>query len=163
MHGIPTAVRPTVTEYVCERGTYDASVTHTVNITLPAPWLMNSMDLHLSDGRRATYDDFSRFTRFFDPSVTAAGPQAGLVDREAFLAMLDRKGLAPVWVIAGEKGVYGGLGNGFGGRRDFTSVYWLDNGQWRNNRHEDFHAPARAQVETVLGGPPPAWVKVSDE
>lgn len=162
VHGITTPVRPTVTEYVCERGTYDTSVTQTVNITLPAPWLMNAMGLHLFDGRRATFDDSTGVMRFFDPSVTAAGPQAGLVDREAFLAVLDREGLAPVWVIAGERGVYGGMGNGFGGRCDFTSVYWLENDQWKHCRHEKFQAPTRRQIEVLLGGPPPSWIKIED-
>lgn len=142
VHGVPTSVRPTVTEYVCEGGNHDASVTQAVNVTLPAPWLIEAMGLHLSDGRRATFDDASKVKRFFDPSVTAAGPQAGLVDRNAFLATLDRAGLAPLWVIAGEKGVYGGMGDRFGGRRDFTSLYWLEKGTWNDPqpRHEEFQA-----------------------
>jgi len=103
VQGVSPTARPTIGKYFCEHGTHDASVSKTVNVTLPAPWLIEAIGLHLSDGRRATFDDAAGATRFFDPSLTSAGPQAGLVDREAFLAALDREGLVPVWVIAGEK------------------------------------------------------------
>ncbi len=161
--GASTPVKPTVAMYLCERGTYDASVAQSVNVTLPAPWLMQAMGLHLSDGRRATFDDADEVTLFCDPSLKGAGPQAGLVDREAFLAALDRSDLAPVWVIAGEKGLYGGMGDRFGGRRDFTTVYWLEDGTWQHHRHEEFHAPTRHQMETLLGGPVPAWIQLQED
>jgi len=155
-------VRPTVTEYVCEQGNYDESIDQTVNVTLPAPWLINLMGLHLSDGRRATFDDAESVRRFFDPSIASAGPQAGLVDRDAFLATLEGEGLTPIWVIAGEKGVYGGAGASFGGRRDFTSVYWLDDGWLKHKRHEEFHAPTRGQLKALLGAPPANWMKMGE-
>lgn len=99
--------RATVVDYTCERGNFDYSIEETINVTLPAPRLIAALGLHLSDGRRSTYVDDHNGIIFFDPSLSQPGPQAGLVAREPFLTALEREGLAAVWVIAGEKNVYG--------------------------------------------------------
>lgn len=52
-----------------------------------------------------------------------------MVSREYFLQCLAQAGLEPVWVIAGEKNVYGGqdvgLSNGFGGCLYHTTVFTI--------------------------------------
>jgi len=55
------------------------------------------------------------------------------------------------------------MGIGFGGRRDFTTIYWLEDGAWKHRRHDEFQAPAREQIEALLGGPAPAWVPVRED
>ena len=64
---------------------------------------------------------------FMDPSVLEPGPPAALVDRNAFLRVLDQLDLAAIWVIAGQKGAYGGRGAamGFGGCLNHTALYRL--------------------------------------
>lgn len=160
---LPTAARPTVTEYTCERGGYDGSIDDAIRVEMPAPWLIRDMELHMSDGRRPTFLDRAGSIRFFDPALTEQGPHAALVDREAFLRTLDKAGLAPVWVIAGEKNVYGGDGKGFGGRLNFTSLYWQQDGDWEIKHYTYFEPPAKKQVETLFGGPVPSWVPVCED
>jgi hypothetical protein len=155
--GFPVPVRATVAEYTCERGGYDYSVAETVVVQLPAPWLLNALMLRLSDGRRLTYVDASGTVRFFDPSVDLTGPRAALVDRDGFLSALEREGLAAVWVIAGEKGVFGGSdpSGGFGGRYVFSSVYWLENGTFRRHDYIEHQHPSHEQLKALLGTDPP--------
>jgi hypothetical protein len=115
------------------------------------------LNLRISDGRKLTYVDASGTVRFFDPSVDLAGPRAALVDREAFLSVLEREGLAAVWVIAGEKGVFGGRNpsRAFGGRYVFTSIYWLENQNFRRHDHIEHQYPSLEQLTAMFGKRPP--------
>ncbi|MGR0183440.1 hypothetical protein [Azospirillum aestuarii] len=156
---LPTAARPTVTEYTCEKSGYDQSLDDTVRVEMPAPWLIRSMGLHLSDGRHPMFVSDNGDIRFFDPAVTELGPHAALVDYNAFLQALACEDLMPVWVIAGEKGVYGSDDRGFGGRLNFTSLYWLEDGQWKRQSHRELELPTTEQVAKMFDGPVPSWVQ----
>jgi hypothetical protein len=157
---LSVAARPTVTEYSYERGGFDYSLEETVHIALPAPWLIRAMDLRRCDGRRAAYVDEIGRIQFFDPCLSEEGPHAGLVDRDAFLNSLDRQDLVAVWLIAGEKGVYGNSGSSFGGQHAFTSLYWMEDDRWKHRlAHSAFKAPALDQVQRLFKGPIPSWVK----
>ncbi|HTU12637.1 MAG TPA: hypothetical protein VMG08_17240 [Allosphingosinicella sp.] len=149
-------VRPTVAEYLCERGGYDYSVDDTVRIQLPAPWLAEAMELRLLDGLRPTFVDAAGVIRFFDPSVVEPGFHAALVDREAFLSTLDRQGLSAIWIIAGEKGVFGGREShrGFGGRVLHTAVYRLGPAGFSRTLHVDREYPDEEQLKALLGEQP---------
>jgi hypothetical protein len=100
--------RCTVAEYVCEKGGYDYSIDDTIRVSLPAPWLVRGLRLRLGDGRKLQYVDPRGEVLFFDASVSEPGPQAALVDHDAFFDLLDREGLSALWIIAGEKSVYSG-------------------------------------------------------
>jgi hypothetical protein len=157
-HGLPVPVRSTATNYLCERGGYDYSIDETIRLELPAPWLANAMGLRLRDGQQLVYADMRNEIRFFDPSVTLPGYQAALVDRDEFLAMLDREGLAAVWVIAGEKGVFGGR-DGFGGRLLHTGIYKaLPEGIMQHSFHVENERPTAEHLEALLGMKPPKGV-----
>jgi len=146
-------VRATTAQYRCETGGYDFSIDRTVSVEIPAPWLATAMGLHMSNGQRPVYEDASGNVRFLDPSISEPGPAAALVDRDQFLKMLDREGLAALWVIAGEKGVYGGRdsGRGFGGRYAHTTLYWYD-GAWHNSQtHTERDRPSDRQLAELLG------------
>lgn len=155
-------IRGTTGEYVCERGNYDYSIDDTVRILLPAPWLAEQLGLRLSDGRRATYVDQSGEMMFFDPALAQDGPHAGLVDREAFLANLERQDLAAVWVIAGEKSVHAEHGDAFGGEASFASIYWHADGQWQSRTMTSFLAPSPDQIKGLFGENLPTWVRTED-
>jgi hypothetical protein len=148
---IPT--RATVASYTCERGGYDYSIDRTVSIEIPAPWLAMAMGLRLASGRSPIYVDASGRHMFYDPSVVEAGPAAALVDRDTFLQILDREDLSAVWVIAGEKSVYGGrdLGSGFGGRLLHTAIYHLDNEGFSRHFHKDWQHPSESQLAEFFG------------
>ncbi|TRO89472.1 hypothetical protein FKB34_14535 [Glycocaulis profundi] len=142
-------VRASVAEYYCERGGYDYSIEKSVSIHLPAPWLVNALKLRLANGRKLNFVDGKGRVQFFDPSVVQSGPRAGLVDRDAFLTALAREGLSAIWVIAGEKGIYGGgdSSQGFGGRVLHTGVYRLVDGEWDRRIYFEREDPSADQLK----------------
>jgi hypothetical protein len=163
-HGLsrlPFSFKPTVVNYLCEHGNNDSSIDDSVEIELPAPWLLDTLGLRSTGGGAVAYVDEKLVSRFIDPAVNEAGPQAALVDRTHFLETMDKAGLVPVWVIAGEKNVVGMLGvkDGFGGRRDFTSIYWLEDGEWKHMDHDEFQYPSESQAKSLFDGDVPSWVK----
>jgi hypothetical protein len=125
-YGFRYKVLPTFAKYTAERGGYDYSLEGSVNTYLPAPWLMQKLGLRLIDGRTLCFADAKGQTLFKDPSVHEEGPSAALIDRTAFLDLLDKENLAPVWIIAGEKGAYGEHHDDFFGRRVHSFVYSLN-------------------------------------
>lgn len=153
-HQLSVPTRATVADYLCERGGYDYSIDKTISVELPAPWLATAMGLRLSDGKRLTYVGAKGEVLFYDPSVDERGPQSALVDRDAFLAMLDRKGLSAVWIIAGEKGVFGGSnsGMGFGGRLLHTAIYRMKDGDFTRQFFSEREVPSSEQLRMFLGG-----------
>ncbi|CAB3737701.1 hypothetical protein R8871_06352 [Paraburkholderia graminis C4D1M] len=147
------AIRPTTTEYNAEADGYDGSVSDHINLHLPARWLMDGLGLHLTDGRSIMYQDAQGVTRFMDPSVSTVGESAALVDRDAFLRLLEREGLVAIWTVAGEKNAYGdSAGDGFGGRLTFTRLFYSDGSGLRGrDRLETFDAPSARQRAAFLG------------
>lgn len=141
-------VRASVAEYYCERGGYDYSIENSVSVHLPAPWLVDALGLRLANGRKLNFVDSKDRIQFFDPSVGQSGPRAGLVDRDAFLTALKREGLSAIWVIAGEKGTYGGSDarQGFGGRVLHTGIYRLVDGQWDSRMYFEREDPSAGQL-----------------
>ncbi len=144
---VPT--RATVADYMCERSGYDYSLDETVHVELPAPWLASALRIRLSDGRKLNYVGARGNVVFYDPSVSEVGPKAALVDRAAFLAMLEQEGLAAVWVIAGEKNVYGGL-DAFGGRALHTAVYLLDREGFKRQIYWEREHPSLGQLQALF-------------
>ncbi|UVT05741.1 AAA family ATPase (plasmid) [Burkholderia glumae] len=146
-------VRPTTTEYNAEAGGYDGSVRDNINLRLPARWLMDGLGLHLTDGRSVVYQDARGVARFMDPSVAMEGESAALVDRDAFLGLLERDGLVAIWTVAGEKNAYGDSpGDGFGGRLTFTRLFYSDGSEIRGrDRLETFYEPSEHQLAAFMG------------
>jgi len=148
----PVPTRATIATYSCEKSGYDYSLDKTVSVEIPAPWLAETMGLRLASGHSPIYIDSSDKKIFFDPSVVEAGPSAALVDRDAFLQMLDQEDLAAIWVVAGEKSAYGGSdsGMGFGGRLLHTAVYTLDSDGFTRNYYSEMNPPSDEQLEQFL-------------
>lgn len=147
----PAPTRATVAKYRCESGGYDFSIDRTVSVEMPAPWLAEAMGLRLTSGKSPIYVDASGRDMFYDPSVVEAGPAAALVDRDAFLQMLEREDLSAIWVIAGEKGAYGGSDHGFGGRMLHTAIYQLDGEGFSRLFHSDWERPSEEQLAKFFG------------
>ena len=117
-------IRATVVSYHCGDSGYDYSIDRTIRIEVPALWLAKKMELRLSRGQSPIYVDPDGRELFYDPSVIEAGPAAALVERDAFLEMLARNDFSAIWVIAGEKHVFGsGPGQDYGGGLQHTAVY----------------------------------------
>lgn len=154
--GQPVETQPTVVDHYIERAGHDYSVDHSFNLVLPAPCLMRGLGLRMASGLELAYADASGKRLFFDPSIATSGPSAGLVDREAFLAMLDRENLEAIWVIRGEKTAYGGQGhrNTFGGTVEHTGVYRITPDGLSGSVRRRSRAPTAEQLAEYLGAEP---------
>lgn len=138
-------------EYTCERGGYDYSISSTVSLRLPAPWVIDELGLHFSGGRDLAYKNSQGETIFFDPSVSQTGPQAGLVRKGPFISALEKRKLAAIWIVGGEKNAYGGGPESFGGRRTFTSLYTLQGDEVQLfRRFEKRDTPSDTQLANFL-------------
>lgn len=126
-YGFRYKVLPTVAEYKAEREVRDYSIEGNINVYLPAQWLIEKLGLRLIDGHKVYFADANYRILFKDPSVHEKGPSAALIDKTAFLNLLDKENLVPVWVIAGEKGAYGEQHDDFVGRRIHSFIYSTDN------------------------------------
>ena len=124
-YGYRLKVLPTVVHYEAEATGRDKSLDDHVRIYLPAPWIIRELGVRLTDGRSLGFTSSSGEILFKDPSISEGGPSAALVDKQAFLDFLDKENLAPIWVIAGEKGAYGEGDGDFVGRRVHSFVYTL--------------------------------------
>jgi hypothetical protein len=142
------AIRPTTASYLAEASGYDASISQSINLNLPASWMMDAMGLRLSDGLSIKYVDEGGVVRFMDPSVSRLGRSAALVDREAFLTLLEREGYVAIWALSGEKNIYGdGLGGGFGGRWTYTRLFHTDGSYLTAlDRYKTFEGPSKEQL-----------------
>ena len=152
-YALSVATRPTVTSYTCERSGYDYSVDKTVSVQIPAPWLADIMGLRMTNGRVPVYVDELGCEIFYDPSVREAGPAAALIDRDAFLQLLEREELSAAWIIGGEKSAYGGRdpGMGFGGRMLHTAIYRLSSDGFERHFHSDLELPSKDQLVEFYG------------
>lgn len=151
-HG-PKTAKPATAEYRCEAGAYDHSLDKTVGIEVPAPWLSKALDLRMLSGRRPEFVDRSGTVLFFDPSASEPGPSAALVDRDVFLAMLQREDLRALWVIAGEKDVSSGgtYRQELVGRYSHTRSFWLE-GDWHCSKlYEEWFRMNAQKLAEALG------------
>lgn len=127
--GIHTPYAGIVESLRAEGNTEDNSVEESFTLHVPSAAVMKLLGLHLRSGKKPEYVDSSGVVRWQDPSLHTRGCGAGVISREYFLQCLAQAGLEPVWVIAGEKNVYGGqdvgLRNGFGGCLYHTTVFTM--------------------------------------
>ncbi|WP_439528000.1 hypothetical protein [Pannonibacter sp.] len=151
---LPAPVQVSVTGYRAERGGYDLSIAETLGFKVPGSGLCSGMGLQLSSGRQLTYTDSNGKVLFFDPSTREPGPSAALVDRDTFIAFLEREGLAAIWTLRGEKDVHGGPSHrgGYGGARHVSSVYWLSQGRFEKRDFFERNDPSKEQLEKLLAG-----------
>lgn len=152
-HSLPVPSRATVASYTCERAGYDYSVDDTVSFEIPAPWLARAMNLKMKSGKTPVYVNNAGVTAFYDPSISEPGYSAALVDYESFINMLDTENLTAIWVVAGEKNVYGGRspGSGFGGCFLHTGIYHLTDDGFSRHFLSDWHHPSEDQLAELLG------------
>lgn len=148
--GTGVSVRALTLNYLAEDSGYDQSLARTVDAELPSPWLINSLGLRLHDGRKIAYVDDAGQIIYQDPSSEERSITAALVDQKAFLAMLKRERLAAVWLIGGEKNVYGRHSDGFGGRRHYARVLHTTGGDLvTEKRASKLDEPSKDQLQAL--------------
>ncbi|WP_346910805.1 ATP-binding protein [uncultured Roseibium sp.] len=121
----PVEARGTTVKFLQESGHYDLSLRQNISVELPAPWLMNILNLKLVDGRDVIYANNENKIIYFDPSIRFEGPSTALIARETFISMCVKERIRPIWVVGGAKEVYVESGEEFG-RRSFTTIWTME-------------------------------------
>ena len=69
------------------------------------------------------------------------------------MKILDDENLSAIWIIAGEKNIYGGCEpiSGFGGCMRHTGIYSFDGNALGRLFHTDRQHPSRQQVREFFG------------
>ena len=156
--GIQTPYSGIVAALNAEGNGKDNSIDESFSLHLPSSGLMKLLGLHLRNGRTPEYIDAQGVLRWEDPSLNERGSGAAVASGDYFLSMLAKADLEPVWVLAGEKNVYGGqdLGStrgGFGGSVYLTTVYTMDAGVVkRAGTKTERHKPTAEQLEMLRKG-----------
>lgn len=120
-------LRLTTTAYLAEAGGYDHSIRQNFDTRLPEAWLIDALDLRLTNGRDTAYSNPAGRILYRDETPVGGGETTAVIAGDAFLDMLARNDLSAVWLINGEKNVYGGSrSDAFGGRRYYSRVIWSD-------------------------------------
>lgn len=153
--GIRTPYAGIVESLSAEGNTNDNSIDDGFSLCLPSSGVITALGLHLRSGKDPEYVDSEGVLRWQDPSLRSRGAGAGVVSRDYFLDKLATSGLEPVWILAGEKNVYGGQGvgsglDGFGGRLSHTTVFAMESGAVKSfGTITEFHAPSAEQLRKL--------------
>lgn len=153
--GIKTPYTGIVESMTAESNGEDNSIEETFTLHLPTSGAMKVLGLHLRNGKTPEYVDADDVIRWQDPSLHTQGSSAGVASREYFLSRLAAAGLEPVWVLAGEKNVYGDVEKGmsrnvFGGRLHHTTAYAMNAGALKSHGTKtEFLPPSVAQLENL--------------
>jgi hypothetical protein len=100
----PVKIRSISSHYLGSSGDFDCSITDSFTIRLPNKEIINGLSLRWS-GIGGDFIDESDNRIITDPTVHIDGPSALLVKQEELFEFLNRKGLAIIWMILGEKAV----------------------------------------------------------
>lgn len=144
-----------IVENLNAEGGNDNSVDEGFALNLPSSGVLKALDLHLRSGKLPEYVDAGGTVRWQDPSLRWRGSGAGVASRDYFVSKLASAGLEPVWVLAGEKNVYGGndVGasmRGFGGSLYHTTAFALEAGVLKSfGSKTEFMAPSAEQLDEL--------------
>jgi hypothetical protein len=120
-------IQATVADWYVERSGHDFSVEESFNLTIPAPAIVQGLNIRLAEGRSLAYAKADGDILFKDPSINEPGFSAALVDRNAMREFLDQTGQELVWIFSGGKSAHGGQhsGNAWGGELRYWGIYQL--------------------------------------
>ena len=130
---IPKPILVTTTQYAQEDSGFDCSIDESMQVYLPCKWIADGMNLRWRGIEGHFYDAAGNLVAF-DPSVSATGPGALLVNRELFLKHLDEQGCTLLWVVTGEKVIITGNvpgGDDWPGRLNILGVCRMQGGEIR--------------------------------
>lgn len=132
----PCEVLVTTDQYMQEDSGYDCSIDETINIYLPAKWIVENMKLKWNGVEGHFYDNCGNLIAF-DPSVKLSGPGALLIKKGAFRQFLDSSGHDVLWTVIGEKDIIGGkmTQEKWKGRLEISGAYRID----QNRIHGGIH------------------------
>ena len=124
-------LRP-VMEYNWESGSTDYSIDETISFYLPSKTLINKLNLKYPPGKLDHWVNNNKIPIFKDPSVALKGPSCPLVKTDILNSWLNQDNLCLVWLIGGEKLLYG-QNSMTGKRHDFSGIYFNKNNKIEGN------------------------------
>lgn len=131
-------LRP-VMEYNWESGNTDYSIDETISFYLPSKTLIDKLNLHCPPGQFECWVNNNKIPVFKDPSVTLNGPSCPLVKTNILNSWLKQDNLCLVWLIGGERRLYGK--DMTGKKHAFSGVYFTNGDQIEG--HMWFHDISR--------------------
>lgn len=105
---IPSNVLVTDEEYLNEGSTHDCSLDESINVKLPAKWMVDKMNLQqkYTDGR--FYDKTGDLVACYPAAFNRKPPSFLLMRKDKLLAFLKKERCAMFWTLLGEKQTIGG-------------------------------------------------------
>lgn len=109
---LPASVLVTDEEYLNEGSTHDCSLDESINVKLPAKWIVDKMRLQqkYTDGR--LYDKQGDLVACYPATFNRQPPSFLLMRKDKLLAFLKKERCAIFWTLLGEKQTIGGGGIG---------------------------------------------------
>ena len=105
----------------------DHSMDKGISFYLPSQILIDKLNLCYPPGQYKYWKDKNNYPVFTDPSICSVGPSSALIKTDILNSWLAQEKLCLVWLIGGEKRLYG---TDYSGKRhDFSGVYFTDNDQ----------------------------------
>ena len=125
---LPMYLSP-VSEYEWEIGgsVGDFSLDSSLSFYLPAKELVEDMSLKRNASGDGSWGN-EEGDVFKDPSLSESGPSYALIRSQQFDEWLDKKGLAILWLIGGEKQLFSHDSSKFYGRLTYSTMYRLVDG-----------------------------------
>lgn len=125
---VPVRHMVPVSEYEWSGGYNDLSMESTLSIYLPAAGLIEQLGLISRSGEFGVWRDQAGAEAFIDPSVREDVPSYALIRSDLLNSWLEANGYMLVWLVGGEKGVYGHQTSEFYGRKVFNGAF-VSNGE----------------------------------
>ncbi|MEX0799278.1 MAG: hypothetical protein WD025_07520 [Bacteriovoracaceae bacterium] len=119
-----------VCNYEWERGNLDKSIDESINFYLPSETLINELGLKSSIEDIGCWKGEKGQVIFLDPSVKNSGPSYALIAKQEFQTWLSENELEVIWLIGGEKQLFGKGADRFFGRLTYNALITYSNGKF---------------------------------
>jgi hypothetical protein len=127
-HGCPAKIRVMSMGYSSAISGFDCSVDDSFQLRLPSSDVMSGLGLRWS-GHDADFMDADGRLAAFDPTAHSDGPSALLIREDLLTEFLARDGFTVIWIITGEKRIFGpGFNSAHHESLQLSGAYMLQDG-----------------------------------
>ncbi|MAF77944.1 MAG: hypothetical protein CME60_07260 [Halobacteriovoraceae bacterium] len=130
-----------VCKYDWETGNLDKSIESSIYFYLPSETLIDEFSLNNNLGEEGEWKSPDGKMIFLDPSVKKPGPSYALVDQVSFDTWLQLNEYELVWLIGGEKQLFGRNSDKFYGRLIYSIFISYSNGEFKTKIWFSKHDP----------------------
>lgn len=148
---LPSSVLVSDEEYLNEGSTHDCSLDESINVKLPAKWIVDKMGLQqkYTDGR--FYDKRGDLVACYPAAFNRQPPSFLLMRKDKLLTFLKKQKCAIFWTLLGEKQTIGGGGIGQPyGWQEISGIYTFDtNGRLLGTFATELKSPTDQKKQRV--------------